>query len=182
MDQFEVLVGSLLEAEGYWIRHSFKVNLTKDEKRLIGKPSAPRPEIDILALRHSDNTVIAFEVKSFLDSPGVRLNDLKTESAVSTGRYKLFTNTQYRETVLYRMKQDLIAYGMANKDTTVKLGLAAGKVYKSQSKDLKLYLEERAFHFWSPEEIQMKVRRLATHAYENNLAFVVSKILAEHSS
>jgi Mg/Co/Ni transporter MgtE len=35
---------SLLEAENYWVRQSFKVDLTTGEKRKIGKPSMPRPE------------------------------------------------------------------------------------------------------------------------------------------
>lgn len=179
MDQFEALVGTLLEAEGYWVRHSFKVNLTKEEKRRIGKPSVPRPEIDILALRYCDNTVLAMEAKSFLDSPGIKLNDLQTEFNLPTGRYKMFTSTLYRETVLSRLKKDLITCGMANEDTTVLLGLASGNVYKKQSKELHEFLEKRGMLFWSPENIRVKARALATHAYENNLAYVLAKIFKE---
>ena len=73
MDHFESIIKTLLEAEGYWVRQSFKVNLTKEEKRQIGKPSIPRPEIDLLALHFARNEVLAFEAKSFLDSPGVKL-------------------------------------------------------------------------------------------------------------
>lgn len=42
MDHFEGIVGMLLEAEGYWVRRSFKVNVTPEEKRAIGKHSIPR--------------------------------------------------------------------------------------------------------------------------------------------
>lgn len=179
MDQFEALVGTLLEVEGYWVRHSFKVNLTKEEKRLIGKQSTPRPEIDILALRHHDNTVLAMEAKSFLDSPGVKLSDLQANFDVPTGRYKLFTCPQYRETVLNRLKQDLISCGMANEETTVLLGLAAGNVFKKQSKEIREHLEKRGMLVLTPEDIRAKVRMLATHPYENNLAVVLAKILKE---
>jgi len=47
MDHFESIMCTLLEAEGYWVRRSFKVNVTKKEKRHVGKPSIPRPEIDL---------------------------------------------------------------------------------------------------------------------------------------
>lgn len=51
MDAFESIVAWVLEQEGYWVRTSYKVNLTKSEKRNIGRPSSPRWEIDMLAVR-----------------------------------------------------------------------------------------------------------------------------------
>jgi hypothetical protein len=33
MDAFEIIVGQCLEEKGYWVRHSVKVELTKEEKR-----------------------------------------------------------------------------------------------------------------------------------------------------
>ena len=74
MDYFENVIKTLLEGEGYWVRQSFKVNLTKEEKREVGKYSIPRPEIDLLAYKPNENRLLAFEAKSFLDSPGVRLS------------------------------------------------------------------------------------------------------------
>jgi hypothetical protein len=50
MDSFESLVASILEREGFWVRSNFKVDLTKEEKRTIGRPSSPRWEIDLLAI------------------------------------------------------------------------------------------------------------------------------------
>ena len=66
MDHFEGIIKTLLEQEGYWVRQSFKINLTKQEKRDTGKPSMPRPEIDLLAFKQSRNEILAIEVKSFL--------------------------------------------------------------------------------------------------------------------
>lgn len=95
MDYFESLVKTLLEQDGYWVRQSFKVNLTKEEKRLIGKHSMPRPEIDLLAFKPETKQLIALEAKSFLDSPGVRIDQLSEQHEVPEGRYKLFTETSF---------------------------------------------------------------------------------------
>lgn len=42
MDSFEDVVATLLEREGYWVRKSVKVALTREEKQEIGRPSSPR--------------------------------------------------------------------------------------------------------------------------------------------
>jgi hypothetical protein len=150
MDHFENIIATLLEAEGHWVRRSFKVNLTKEEKRGIGKHSIPRPEIDLLALRFATNEVIAMEAKSFLDSPGVRLSELEEEHDAPEGRYKLFTSERYRSVVLSRLLQDLIAAGMAGSATTISLGLAAGKVYQGKSDLIREFMESKNLLFWSP--------------------------------
>lgn len=48
MDAFESVVATILEREGFWVRTSFKVRLTKDDKHAINRPSSPRWEIDVL--------------------------------------------------------------------------------------------------------------------------------------
>ncbi|MEW9799677.1 hypothetical protein [Alteromonas sp. CYL-A6] len=82
---------TLLEYEGYWVRQSLKVNLTKQEKRDVENHSIPRPETDLLAFKPSMNMLIAYEARSYLDAQGVRLDDLKEEHDIPSGRYKLFT-------------------------------------------------------------------------------------------
>ncbi len=177
MDHFETIISTLLEAEGYWVRRSFKVNVTKEEKRLIGKPSIPRPEIDLLAFSYSKNELLALEAKSFLDSPGVKLAELKEVHDVPSGRYKLFTSERYRSVVLPRLHQDLINLGMANSKTKITLGLAAGKVCQGQSESIREYMAEKAWIFWSPEDIKKKVIALAKRGYENDPAIITTKIL-----
>jgi hypothetical protein len=177
MDHFESIIATLLEAEGYWVRRSFKVNMTKEEKRKIGKHSIPRPEIDLLALCFSKNEVLAFEAKSFLDSPGVKLAQLKEEHEVPEGRYKLFTSERYRSVVLSRLLQDLIACDMANSDTNISIGLAAGKVYQGQSGLIREFMAGKKWLFWSPEDIKQKVTALAERGYENDPAIITAKIL-----
>lgn len=177
MDHFESIIATLLEAEGYWVRRSFKVNVTKEEKRQIGKHSIPRPEIDLLALHFARNEVLAFEAKSFLDSPGVKLTQLQEEHEIPEGRYKLFTSKGYRSIVLSRLLQDLIECGMANRVTQVSLGLAAGKVYQGESDAIRRFMELNSWAFWSPEDIKNKVTALAERGYENDPAIITAKIL-----
>ena len=177
MDYFEGIIKTLLEHEGYWVRQSFKVNLTKQEKRDIGKHSIPRPEIDLLAFKPKSNELIALEAKSFLDSPGVRMEDLAVEHEIPEGRYKLFTCPRYRKIVLSRLKKDLIELGMADKGLKVRLGLVAGKVYRNRSEDLRKLLVSKRWFFWAPEDVRDKVNALAAKGYENEPAIITAKIL-----
>ena len=177
MDHFENIVGTLLEAEGHWVRRSYKVNLTTEEKRRIGKPSIPRPEIDLLAFKVDRNEITAWEAKSFLDSPGVDPHDLTEEHPEPQGRYKLFTCEPYRTIVLERLRQQLVAEGMATAQTTARLGLAAGNVRAGQREALRQFMQERDWLFWSPEDIKQKVTNLARRGYENDAAIITAKIL-----
>ncbi len=177
MDYFEGLIKTLLEHEGYWIRQSFKVNLTKQEKRDIGKHSIPRPEVDILAFKPEENQVIAFEAKSYLDSPGVKLAALQESHEIPEGRYKLFTCSNYRNIVFSRMKQDLIDLGMGTTETKITLGLAAGNVYQSKSEEIRSMFNSRGWAFLSPEDIREKVTDLAAKGYENEPSIITTKIL-----
>jgi hypothetical protein len=42
MDAFEQVVSEILWMDGYWVRTYVKVDLTKEEKVRIGRPSSPR--------------------------------------------------------------------------------------------------------------------------------------------
>jgi hypothetical protein len=48
MDAFEQVVSEILWMSGFWVRTSVKVELSKEEKRLIGRHSSPRWELDIV--------------------------------------------------------------------------------------------------------------------------------------
>ena len=73
MDAFEQVVSEILRMDVYWVRTSVKVDLTKEEEVLIGRPSSPRWELDIVGYWGRDNTFRAVECKSSLDSRGVTL-------------------------------------------------------------------------------------------------------------
>ncbi len=177
MDNFEGIIRTLLEADHFWVQSSFKVDLRLEEKRHIGKHSMPRPELDLLALNFEQNEVLVVEAKSFLDSPGVRVEDLEQEHDTPEGRYKLFTSERYRTTVFKRLLLQLCSNGMANAETTITLALAAGKVYRNRTAELQELFLTKGFIFWSPEEIKEKVTALAKRGYENDPAIITAKIL-----
>jgi hypothetical protein len=177
MDYFEAIIKTLLEHEGYWVRQSFKVNLTKAEKRSIGKPSTPRPEIDLLAYKPATKEVIALEAKSFLDSPGVRLEELTVKHEITTGRYKLFTNTKYRAVVFRRLKIDLQKAGMTCGNVSIRLGLAAGKVYRGRSDEVRSFMNSKGWFFLSPEDIRQKLEAMSKKGYEDEPAIITAKVL-----
>ena len=177
MYYFEGIIKTLLEHEGYWVRQSFKVNLTKQEKRDIGKHSIPRPEVDILAFKPTENQIIAFEAKSYFDSPGVKLADLQKNYEIPEGPYKLFTCDNYRNIVFSRMKQDLIDLGMGTAETKITLGLAAGNVYQSKSEEIRALFSSKGWAFLSPEDIRKKVTDLAAKGYEDEPSIITTKIL-----
>jgi hypothetical protein len=177
MDNFEGIIRTLLEADHFWVQSSFKIELTLEEKRHIGKHSMPRPELDLLALNFEQNEVLVVEAKSFLDSPGVRVEDLEQEHDTPEGRYKLFTSERYRKTVFKKLLLQLCGNGMANATTTISLALAAGNVYKGQTAAIQELFLTKGFIFWSPEEIKEKVTALAKRGYENDPAIITAKIL-----
>jgi len=177
MDYFESIIKTTLEYEGYWVRQSFKINVTKEEKRQIGKHTIPRPEVDILAYKPSDNNLLVIEVKSYFDNPGVRLSDLQKEHEKPEGGYKLFTCENYRNIVFNRLKKDLIEIGMVNQDTNISLGLAAGNVFQNKSKEINEFFISKKWVFISPEDIKEKVTNLASMGYENEPAVITAKIL-----
>ncbi|PKN09761.1 MAG: hypothetical protein CVU73_02130 [Deltaproteobacteria bacterium HGW-Deltaproteobacteria-8] len=177
MDYFEGVVATLLEFEGYWVNRSFKVELTIEDKRSIGLPCMPRVELDLLAYCAAKNEIIVFEVKSYLDSPGVKLKDISEKHDVPKGRYKLFTSERYREVVFGRLRQELMLRGMANSKTIFTLGLAAGKVYQGKSKDVEMVMRNSGWRYISPEEIKLCVMAFADEGYENDPTVIAAKIL-----
>ena len=176
-DHFENLVRTLLEGEGFWVFQSFKVNLTKEEKRLIGKPSLPRPEIDLLAFRLSTNEILAIASKSYLDSHGVRLRELEASYDVPEGRFKLFTCQNFQTIVLHRLKADLVRMGMANESTAIRLGLVFGNVVSRDVLELRRYVQAKKWFYWSPRLLKRKLRSQARRAYENDPAIIASKLI-----
>jgi hypothetical protein len=177
MNSFENIVRVLLERENLWVRQSEKVDLTKEEKRRIGKPSIPRPELDLVALNFAQNRIIVVEAKSYLDSPGVSLDELRIQHDVMQGRYKLFTCERYREIVFERLREDYINQGLADAESTFTLGLAAGKVYRDQTEELRAFFAERGWFFWGPDDIAIRVRKLSQAKYEDDPVVMTAKLL-----
>jgi len=107
VDAFEAVVAMVLEGQGYWVRTSYKVALTKPEKVEIGRPSSPRWELDVVAYKPAENRLLVVECKSYLDSSGVSYRGFRTDEQEGTGRYKLFNESKTWEVVSRRLFQQL---------------------------------------------------------------------------
>ena len=85
MDAFEQVVSEMLWMDGFWVQTSVKVNLTPKEKKSVGKPTMPRPELDIVGYGGLDNSLYVVERKSFINSRGVTFAGLSGADAVTAG-------------------------------------------------------------------------------------------------
>ena len=176
MDACENLVALLLQREGYWTRISLKVCLTKAEKRRIGRPSSPRWELDVVAYKGSTNEILVVECKSFLDSRGVAYADVTGRSNFK--RYKLFNEKVLRDTVLNRLKRQLVEEGACAKNPHVRLCLAAGKVVSPRDEEqIERLFKQHGWRFFRRERMAECIKSLADCAYENDIAVVVAKLL-----
>jgi len=183
MDYFEDTVKTILEREGYWVRQSFKVELTRDEKLEVmqdpRRASIPRVEVDLLVFDAQKNNVLVLEVKSLINSLGVQIKELKEEHEIPQGRYKLFTSANYKRVVFKRLKSQLMQLQMASETTTLQLGLAAGKVHRwgETSAEFDKLFKQNDWEFWSPQLIKSKLEKMAGDGYENNPTVLAAKIL-----
>ena len=157
------------------------IQVSKTIKPAIQEARKERGIRSLASRKPSENLIVAFEAKSYLDSPGVSFKEIKATHKRPKGRYKIFTCKGYREVVLKRLKAELIKRGMATKKTEIKLGLIAAKVKgKDAEKAFADYMAERILKFWGPSEITDRLNNLAKCDYENNVSVIVSKILTRH--
>lgn len=176
MDSFEAVIAAILQRQGYWTQTSVKVNLTKAEKRAIGRHSSPRWELDVVAYRGASDELLVVECKSFLDSLGVQCATFEGKNPKDAKRYKLFFEDNLRTVVLQRLEQQLVEAGFCRPGPTVTLGLAAGKV-KGDEASLEALFAQRGWKFWGPTLIRTELEALRDSGYENSVASVVAKIL-----
>lgn len=175
MDAFEKVVEQILYHQGYWTQTSFKVELTKEEKVAIGRPSSPRWELDVVGYNAARNEIHVVECKSYLDSPGVNFEHFDPANKGSK-RYKLFVEPSLRKVVLRRLARQLKEQGLCAPRPKVKLGLAAGKVWKGE-KEIQALFKRRGFIWYGPDWIKERLEELSTTGYDNEVASVVSKLL-----
>ena len=111
MDSFESIVAYVLERQGYWVRTSVKVELTKAEKVKIGRRTCPRWELDVVGYMGGKNKLLVLECKSFLNSSGVCVETFMGNCPKDENRYKLFFDQNLRNTVLSRLETQLTESG-----------------------------------------------------------------------
>jgi len=180
MNAFESLIALLLRRQGYWTQTSFKVELTKAEKRAIGRPSSPRWELDLLAYKGSSNEVLAVECKSYLDSPGVGFIGGQFQPPE---RYKLFSEPRLRRVVLSRLGKQLEEAGATGPNPAMRLCLAAGKVArKSDRAGLVARFKTEGWGLFDEAWIRQGLADTSGAAYEDDVAFIVAKLLLRRDS
>jgi hypothetical protein len=178
MDAFEQVVAELLWAEGHWVRTSLKVELTKEEKRRIGRPSSPRWELDVVAYQGAEGIIRVVECKSYLDSVGVVMKAFDGSGDKLATRYKLFNDAQLREVVFQRLQTQLAESGACPRTTSVKLCLACGKIAREKDREaLKAYFKKQDWELWDEHWLRERLRRTAKSKYENETSAVVAKLL-----
>ena len=178
MDAFEQLVSEILWMEGYWVRTSVKVELTKDEKRQIGRPSSPRWELDIVAYNGRDNLLKIIECKSYLDSRGVALRALDGSDDKSAERFKLFADERLRTVVFERLRLQFAASGACRPNADIKLCLACGRIATDTDRaGLHKHFAERGWELWDERWLRERLKRMSDQGYENHVSAVVAKLL-----
>ena len=179
MDSFESIVRTIFENQGYWVKTSFKVDLTKEEKRKIGRPSSPRWELDVVAYKGGSNELLVIECKSYLDSTGVKADELI--NAKRKNRYKLFNDKTLRDVVFARLAAQMVKLGSCRKNTSVKLCLAAGKIAtEKDQKALAKHFEARGWGFYPNAWIEEELGKLSSAGYQNDVAIVTTKLLTRN--
>ncbi|MFM7009396.1 MAG: hypothetical protein ACKO0Z_08725 [Betaproteobacteria bacterium] len=181
MDAFEQLVADLFWNEGYWVRTGFKIDLTREDKLRIHRPSSPRWEIDLVAWNAQKNELLAVECKSYLDSGGVHAAHF-LPGAKYAHRYKLFHDPDLRNTVLDRLKSQCVERGLCPANAAVRLALAYGYATHENTKRLRQIFESSGWLLFEPEWIRERLNQIAGTSYENNMASVVAKLLLRSNS
>jgi hypothetical protein len=178
VDAFEQLVSEILWMEGYWVRTSVKVELTKEEKKKIGRPSSPRWELDIVAYCGRDNLLRVVECKSYLDSRGVALRAFNGNDERFAERFKLFGDEQLRNVVFGRLCKQFATSGACRPDPAVKLCLACGRIASGADREgLHKHFTERGWELWDEPWLRQRLQAMSERGYENQVSAVVAKLL-----
>ncbi|WP_224962361.1 restriction endonuclease [Geomonas subterranea] len=178
MDAFELLVASILEREGFWVRSSFKVELTKEEKQEINRPTSPRWEIDLVAYKAGTNELRIIECKSYLDSRGVAINAFDGSNEGFANRFKIFNDEKLRSVVVNRLVTQLVERKAILSNPKIIVCLAAGKIASVSDKDkLKAHFESNDWELLDDEWLCKQLMSIADGGYQNDVADVVAKLL-----
>jgi hypothetical protein len=180
MNAFEDIVKLYLEEEGYWVKQSVKVDISKDDKKAIGLPTMPRPEIDLVALNAKENELLLIEVKSYLDSQGVYWEvvcDEKNEYE-NAKRYRLFTNKKFRTVVTKRLAEQFLKQGLINEKTKPNYALAVGKFHSPKDEEnTRRHFSKKGWKLFTPKEIKEKIRELSEKGWEDNPVTITAKLI-----
>jgi hypothetical protein len=178
MDAFEQIAARLFEVQGYWTRIGYAVELTKQQKSDLGKPSLPRPQLDIVAFKPSANEILVVECKSYLDSYGVRFEDFHGKDDAEKDVYKMFNRRRLREVVLAAVVDQLQREGLVTAtNPTVRLVLVAGKHIRRQRAQAPRVVQSQRVDTRDSTGVISGLRAFADRGYENDVITLVTKLL-----
>lgn len=178
MDSFEGLIATIAAFKGYWVQPGLKVNLTKPEKRAIGRPSSPRWELDVVAYKGQSNEVLVVECKSYLDSLGIKAEDVINPEARYATRYKLFTDSVLRRVVFSRLSVQLQETGLCRNDPKLRLCLAAGKIATQKDRALLAdHFENEGWWLWDEDWIRSHLEEMSQSGYQDEPSVITAKLL-----
>ncbi len=178
MNAFEQLVSEILWMDGYWVRTSVKVELSKKEKKAIGRPSSPRWELDIVAYSGRDNLLRVVECKSYLDSRGVALRAFDGSDKRFAKRFKLFGEKRLRNVVCKRLCKQFTESGACRPKPVAKLCLACGRIATNTDREgLHKHFAQKGWELWDEEWLRKRLRVMSESGYENQVSAVVTKLL-----
>ncbi len=135
----------------------------------------PDLEIDVLAYKAKTNELIWIECKSYLDSTGVRFEDLLPDGK-NASRYKIFTDKNRREIASDALKTQLVNEGFANPNLTVKHWLVAGKVVSKDQEKLEKHFVDQGWELKNHEWLLTELKEISKGSWDDNVASTVAKL------
>ena len=178
MDALEELVSEILWLEGYSVQTSVKIELTKEENRLIGRHSSPSWELDIVAYHGRENLLRVVECKSYFDSAGVKASSFDGSSPDDAERFRLFNEPELRRIVFNRLCLQLAASGACREMPQVRLSLACGKVRNEDRAAIRAHFERQGWEIWDESWLRKRLEHMARQGYEDQVSAVVAKLFS----
>lgn len=178
MNAFEQVVARVLVDAGYWVRPSYKVSLTREDKDSIGRPTCPRWEIDLLAYQAESNLLLAVECKSYLDSGGIAIACFNGTNPKFASRFKAFNDKPLRGVLEQRLIEQLIAARSCRPQPKIRWALAAGKFKSIADKtQVQEHFTRMGWELFDADWIGDRLRKIAADGYENDMTSIVAKLL-----
>jgi len=176
MDAFEHIVARIFENRGYWVKVGYKVELSAAEKRKVGIPNMPRPEIDVLAYKPEARELLLIECKGFMS--GVLFESLANAKSRDAFRYQIFHNSLLRNVVCRNLVKQLTAQGLVSQEgCKSQLCLAAARIRSGDEPKLEKLFKTKRWRLFTPANIVDGLEQLRKTKRENDVVTMVTKLL-----
>jgi hypothetical protein len=145
----------------------------------VGKPSLPRPDIDILAYQPVGNRVLWVECKSYLDSGGVHMSAFNGANPKFRDRFRVFTDGTYRRVVTDALIRQLVAAELVRPQPTIEYWLVAGRIASGQAVALSDHFKVNGWTLRDRSWIRQTLALLAGDGYEDDVVTMAAKLLTD---